>query len=428
MPVRPLPLDLLPLIFQHLEDDLDELDKRDTAKQLMLVCKAWKPFAEELAYRELTFVLNRDEGLLDLLVKRKTLLRHVRTLNASTFKSRAAAARANPGDEETGAVTDRIAAPFLEFVSACSHLEHLFLPPCLPHVALLSRAASSASAGSLKELNLVLKSEGMFSVDSLVSHLQLFHSLKHLSINIGQFADVPSLPLSRVPTTKLSLVTFTFACFDDFSTNLEHHLGVAFLELISQETLEEFELKGWSGNCTFFRSLDAFRHLESLSLTFHKAVHISVALPSILKILPGLLALRTLTLGVKYPSGPNFLATMPAAVDIGTFLAALPPNLQQGWVSDVYFNAPAEFYHEPLTEQFLKAPKMSVVVRPDAPMSILADFPDLAGPRRYGLRKVSTGIGKKEWKVQCQIEAAMTDTGRNSPKAAGNVLCGECEA
>ncbi|GAA6013600.1 hypothetical protein JCM10207_004787 [Rhodosporidiobolus poonsookiae] len=85
MPSPLLPLDLLPLIFQHLEDDLDELDKRETAKRLMLVCKAWKPFAEELAFRQFTLEPNRDEGLVDFLLRQKDLLCHIRELDLAHF-------------------------------------------------------------------------------------------------------------------------------------------------------------------------------------------------------------------------------------------------------------------------------------------------------------------------------------------------------
>ncbi|GAA6013605.1 hypothetical protein JCM10207_004788 [Rhodosporidiobolus poonsookiae] len=64
MSVPPLPLELIGLIFDHLEVDLPDKERRQLAFGLMRVCKQWTNFARTLAWRSVTVVHGDDEDFL----------------------------------------------------------------------------------------------------------------------------------------------------------------------------------------------------------------------------------------------------------------------------------------------------------------------------------------------------------------------------
>ncbi|GAA6013578.1 hypothetical protein JCM10207_004780 [Rhodosporidiobolus poonsookiae] len=260
MPVPLLSLDLLPLIFRHLEDDLDELTKRTTAKRLMLVCKEWKPFAEELAFREVTLEPNRDDGLVDFLLRQKDLLRHLRELDLAFLPP--ILPQKKHGSVKGSRELDRSVQQtrrtrIVDLLSGCTGLQDMTLPFQDDAVDLILSAATSAFATALQCLSMSAVSGRAFS------YLSNFRSLAELELVLYPLVIGEDLAQLSVET-KIPVRT----------------LGLMFLS--SRNVMESFVL--------FL--------LKSLVIHMDAPNFVQAVLPTVLDVLPDLTALVLLIVAV----------------------------------------------------------------------------------------------------------------------------------
>ncbi|GAA6004035.1 hypothetical protein JCM10207_006525 [Rhodosporidiobolus poonsookiae] len=350
MPVRPLPLELVALIFQHLEDDLDELGKRENAKQLMLVCKAWQPLAEELAFRKLALKPKGDNGLVDFLSERKELLLHDDISEDVDDLAEA------PASIDIALVTQRSAQPFLDLLSGCTRLQHLSLPPAVPPTNLVRPAASSTYAKSLRQLSLCSVCMSTFPIDNLLCDLVSFRGLASLDLTVFDYnTDVYGAPAVTIDT-KVPLRKLKFMCFSPADTKLTEHVSRFLVEWIDKDTLRHCHLPSWTGEPTLIEALPSFTSLKSLAIGIPEPQFVQDALPFIFDVVSRLGALEHLVVGVDPLNNLTADDAVPASLDFDDLISALPPTIKLCVVGGVFFDLPPIPLYSPSADDLKEDP------------------------------------------------------------------------
>ncbi|GAA6005100.1 uncharacterized protein JCM10292_005566 [Rhodotorula paludigena] len=343
MPVPPLPLELVRLVFDHLAHMIDSQRERiEMGARLSLVCRAWLGMAQHLAWSMLVVKQGQDEALLQHVLANKGVLALVHHLVISLSKPDAAE------QEDHGVVGDLLSHIFfserfepnvVELLESCgTNLRTLQIAPDLPSFDVLDVIGEMPYAATLSSLDCVVVYDGPLDTRRLAEQLARHQKLRRLSFGAVFFDASPSdLILSpidleqRVPVEHLSLQVYVLG-----DASPRRGLFDIFQDVLAVNTIRKVDLGG-SHAGVFFDLLASFPQLQELKLSM-AADALQGCFAHLVNILPELNALRILRAVPRLEYAAGLVAPdVVSPVALRSFLRALPVSIQTVTVASLYF-------------------------------------------------------------------------------------------
>lgn len=331
MPVPPLPLELVPLIVDHLgclvEDE--PLERQRNGLAIALVCRVWRSLGAGLVWKHV--VLESPEQarrFVAQLSQHCSGIDHVRGL-----------------DIQNGTATD--AGEFGRSLSTTMRLAEIgAFPIRLTSLSLnrmcwlvgslfLCDMSRTDSASTLQHLSLI---DRRFDCDPELFLLAIsrFSRLRTLHFDVSSCNDIGPVPTLDRARTPLPLIALTLAFFElEASTTLPMHFISALLSLVDPTTLRHFTGIVERAEPFPLPSLTPFTNLDRLFFHLHHLENPSSFLPDLVRLFPNLPALRFLQI---FSNGDGMQKLVPPAVlTLPTLLKALPPSFLRLAIDGVCF-------------------------------------------------------------------------------------------
>ncbi|GAA5969533.1 hypothetical protein JCM11641_008146 [Rhodosporidiobolus odoratus] len=336
MPIPSLPLEIVDLVLSHLGDDLEELDRRKNGIKLALVCKAWRPSADEMRLHDLELVPVIDDAYVRHLLTRPEMLRHCRRLKVTEYKvGDVVDSDADEQAQEAARrpIGVREAPLYIDLLGLVSRVESLALPGTAPEVNLLAGAATSPMASTLLRLHASVRSFPFIDLNKLAETLSSFRRLEYLSLVVGFLGRAPVEYHDSVPTSRLRLSHFSLTVYAHFGVGMHACLPRLFSDLLDPTSLTPCKLPYWTGEPFFINCLPQYVNLATLSVEAVDAQSIAPNLDTLCQILPHLLALENLALTARNVGLPNHISPISSS----DFLFALPQSIKRALLTGVFF-------------------------------------------------------------------------------------------
>ncbi|GAA5981067.1 hypothetical protein JCM11641_001444 [Rhodosporidiobolus odoratus] len=334
MPIPSLPLEIVDLVLSHLGSDLDELTRREHGITLALVCRAWKPLAEQMMVRDLELLPGDDNGYIRHLLGRPEILRHCRRLEVLQYGREAGEAQ---GEGALHAISRDDGPLYVDLVRLATLVESLTLPATPPRLDLLARVANAPMAATLRQLEVGILNFHHFDTHKMVNSLLCFRGLDELSVRVGYLGREMVGYQGPAVASRLPVSRFGLHIFAEVITGLHSGLARSFHSVLEPTTLKRCDLDEWTGDRGFLDCLPQYPNLECLTITTLGAEGIAIRLETLCEVLPRLLALASLTIMTSSVIDLPPLAEHVSPISCFDFLASLPTSFKRGLLAGVFF-------------------------------------------------------------------------------------------